>query len=193
MRPRRLLWAPVLLALAVPWSAQADRVSVVQDDDIYTVRGAFNARAETSTAWLVLTDYEHIRDYAHALTTDSVERRTDGTIIVYQTLTTGLPPFRRKARIAVNVVEDRGANRVAFRDTLGTDFRGYEGEWRIEPTAEGSRVTYFLRARLRWSLPGPLVRFVLGRKTNGILERLRSEIESTPKDAAADSTRQDTE
>jgi hypothetical protein len=58
---------------------------------------------------------------------------------------------------------------------LDGDLKVYEGEWRIEPLAGGSRVTYVARVSTPFRVPGPLARVGLRMAVRQALLALRSE------------------
>lgn len=64
--------------------------------------------------------------------------------------------------------------RIRFH-RVGGDLKVFEGEWRIEPTASGSRVAYENRVSTPFHVPGYLARFALRLEVPQALQALRRE------------------
>src|SRR5262249_53393184 len=124
---------------------------------IYKVQGAFTAPVSVEVAWDVLTDYDHIGDFVRSVRTSKVEQRGEGRLLLRQDARGGRFPLQKVMHVRLRVQELHG-RRITFIDQLGQDFRLYDGEWNLHPTAAGAAVTYTLEARPTRAMPRQLGR-----------------------------------
>lgn len=171
-----LVLALVLLPAAV--TARASEVAMVVADHQghYLVEGEFHTAAPLATAWIVLTDYEHIGAFVHSVRSSHLVHRSDGKRLLAQDAVGGVFPFRRTIRVLLEIDEFAG-DRIEFRDVLGRDFREYWGTWTVLAEPTGTRVHYALVADPRVALPTLIGRSVMSANARGLLEQVRSEME----------------
>ena len=193
VRARRLsagAWVVAAVLAAVPVLASPARagnvsVSVQLKDDTYQALGEFVVPAPDSIAWNVLTDYDHIGGFVSAVRSSSIARDSAGTLKVRQVAVAGMFPFKKTVTVALDVVE-RPRTVIEFRDTLGRDFRHYEGRWDLTADPSGTRVRYTLDARPRVATPSMLARMLISHDAAELLEQVRAEMLRRSAHAPAD-------
>ena len=176
-RPLRPV-AVLALLLASAWPARADdlSVSVVLRDKIYEVRGRFTTLASRDTVWRVLTDYERIPGFVGSMKHSTVEHRDGPRVRVNQSASIGVFPMRKTARLALDVFEEQ-PNRLAFRDTLGQDFRLYSGSWELQSDSARTTVIYTLEATPKAPVPSWIGRSMMSHAATDLLRQVHAEIE----------------
>lgn len=166
-----------VLSLAVCSAASAEKISIIENDGLYTLTGTMQIHASSAVAWDVLTDYQDIHSFVKAMDTDSIERLPDGSIYLNQSMAVGTFPFRRKINLKLAVTENPTTQVISFHDALGQDFRGYQGTWQILSTAADTcTINYSLTARFRFSLPAVVTKYFLQRKAVDLMDKVKGEM-----------------
>lgn len=180
-----LLGAMLLASALAPSPARADDLDVRlrrNDDKSYEVAGLFSVKASSAVVWGVLEDYAEIPAFVHSMKRSAVrETRPDGTVLVEQEAVGGLFLISKKVHILLEI--RRAPERLDFVDVGREDFRSYSGDWRTQPAAGGTLVTYDLRADPRFPAPGFVMKGVMRRGAIELLQQVRDEIDR--RDAAA--------
>ena len=90
--------------------------------------------------WKVLTNYDRLAEFIPMLRTSHVNRRSDGSVLLTQQGVIHMALYRQVIRVVFHLREEP-PHRVAF-DAITGDFVLYQGQWRLEPAGEGSRLYY---------------------------------------------------
>ncbi len=176
-RSRHLSVALALLLVGAGAARAASvPVTVGYRDGVYEVRGEFATRARLDTVWEVLTDYDHIPSFVESVKHSDVEHRADGVVKVRQMASVGVFPFRRSARVTLDVREE-ARSRIEFHDMLGKDFSVYSGAWSLSGDSTRTVVVYSLNATPRVMVPRWLGRSMLSHSASDLLSQVRAEIE----------------
>lgn len=171
-----LVLVPVLMLAAPPAHASEVAMVVADHQGHYLVEGEFHTAAPLATAWVVLTDYEHIGAFVHSVRSSHLVHRSDGRRLLAQDAVGGVFPFRRTIRVLLEL-DEFAVDRIEFRDVLGQDFREYSGTWTVLAEPTGTRVHYALVADPRVSMPTLIGRGVMSANARGLLEQVRGEME----------------
>lgn len=141
----------------------------------YAVDGSFSVVAASSTAWEVLTDYEHLGSFVPDLKSSVVRERRPGRVLLDQEAVGRFLLFARSVRVLLEVIEEP-MSRLSFRDVLGRDFETYGGRWTLLAGPDGfTRVSYRLEAVPKISAPGVVTRAALKRAARRLLDQVRQE------------------
>lgn len=139
------------------------------------IRGAINVAAPPDTVFRVITDCDLAPKMVTTLKSCRIlERDPAGRWDVREQVSkmTLLPPVRNVFRS-----EYEPPGHVRFWRVDG-DLKVYEGDWRIEPVAEGSRVTYESRVSTPFHVPNSLARMSLRYQVSQALVALRRECQA---------------
>jgi carbon monoxide dehydrogenase subunit G len=173
-----LLAAMAGLALCLAAAATAGEVTLTVErrEGAYEVRGRFETDARRDVVWAVLTDYDRIPGFVRSMRASVVEDRRGARLQVRQEAVVGVFPFKRKARLLLDV-QERSPERIEFRDLSGQDFRLYHGAWDLAGDSNCTRVAYSLDADPKGAVPGWLGRSMMRGSAEDLLEQVRAEIE----------------
>lgn len=139
------------------------------------IRGAIDVAAPPETVFRVVTDCDLAPKMVMTLKSCRVlERDPAGRWDVREQISkmTLLPSIRNVFRS-----EYEPPGHVRFWRVDG-DLKVYEGDWRIEPVAEGSRVTYESRVSTPFHVPNSLARMSLRYQVSQALVALRRECQA---------------
>lgn len=161
----------------------ADAVTVREEDGIYHVAARFTVAEPVPVALAVLTDYERIPSYMAQVRTSIVRERTEAGAIVEQEAVASVVMFAKRIHLLLEVQE--GTNTVSFRDTCGRSFTRYEGTWSLAEENGTTIVSYELDAQPSFAVPAFLLRRLLQRDANDMIERLRDEIHGPARQSRA--------
>jgi hypothetical protein len=84
--------------------------------------------------------------------------------------------MRKTARLTLEVLEQR-PDLIAFRDTLGQDFRLYSGRWALHSDSARTTVVYELDATPRASVPPWIGRSMMSHAASDLLKQVQAEME----------------
>jgi len=175
-RTRGCLVALLLMLVGAPALASEVAMVVADHDGHYLVEGEFHTAAPPATAWVVLTDYDHIGAFVHSVRSSHMVQGPGGRRLLAQDAVGGVFPFRRTVRVLLELDEFPG-DRIEFRDVLGRDFSEYSGTWTVLAEPTGTRVHYALVADPRAPVPALIGRVVTSANARSLLEQVRGEME----------------
>lgn len=142
------------------------------DGDGGLIQGAIDVAAPPEVVFQVITDCDLAPKMVATLKSCRILMRDpEGRWDVREQVSkmTFLPSIRNVIRS-----EYDPPGRVRFH-RVGGDLRVYEGEWRIDPLADGSRVTYESRVSIPFHVPHALARMSLRMQVSQALLALRRE------------------
>ena len=129
--------------------------------------------APQDAVWRVLTDYDHLADIVPFLTESRVTGETGGAKVLQQAGRGRLWIFHRSFAVTFGV-EEQPESFIAFRALAG-DFRTFDGFWRVEPTAEGTRVRHQVVIEPKFYLPRwamrVVARYLMRASLEGVIRR----------------------
>ena len=149
-------------------------VSVRERDGIYFVLARFSVPQPPAAALAVLTDYEQIPRFMPGVTISIVRERSAERVLVEQEAVSRMMMFSKRVHLLLEVNEE--TDTLRFRDSCGRSFTVYEGAWRLSAVDGGTAISYELRAKPKFEVPGFLLKRLLTRDAKTMIERLRAEI-----------------
>ena len=149
-------------------------VSVRDRDGMYFVSARFSVPQPPSAALAVLTDYEQIPRFMPGVTISVVRERSAERVLVEQEAVSRMMMFSKRVHLLLEVNEE--TNTLRFRDSCGRSFAVYEGAWRLSALDGRTTISYELRAKPKFAIPGVLLKRLLTRDAKTMIERLRAEI-----------------
>jgi ribosome-associated toxin RatA of RatAB toxin-antitoxin module len=152
----------------------ATDVTVRQERGIYFVRANFTIPEPASLALAVLTDYERIPRFMPQVKTSVVRERSAARAVVEQEAVASMMMFSKRIHLLLEVQES--TNTVTFRDMAGSSFSRYEGAWSLAEGTGTTNVVYELHAKPSFAVPDFLLKRLLKRDANEMIERLMDEI-----------------
>jgi hypothetical protein len=188
-RMHRALSAAALVAAAASFAApqasgqEAPRVAVQELDGVYVVEARFEVPQPPSVVLAVLTDYEGIPRFMPHVRSSIVRSRHEGGAVVEQEAVSRVLMFSKRVHLLLEVEQTGDALR--FRDACGRSFTQYDGAWTVAEGDGRTVVTYELRARPSFDVPGFVLTKLLKRDSVQMIERLRAEM-AAPGAQAAD-------
>ena len=162
------------LAVASP---QADpAVTVTEAAGVYSVSAVFAVPQRAQFVLAALTDYAAIPRFMPEVRSSQVIERSDDRIVVEQEAVARFLMFSRKVHLVLDV-RQRG-NTIRFRDGCGKSFARYEGAWTVVERDGVSHVTYELTAKPSFDVPEFLLKRLLKRDADQMINRLKVEIDA---------------
>ena len=138
-------------------------VKIEKHEGIYYVEGRVQIAAPDRIVWEVITDYDNLETFMpDMVSSDSLGFDSDGGILLDQVGIANFFLFSRKIHALLEVKEDFLLG-ITFRQKEG-DFKLYEGSWGLERADKGSVLTYSLKARPDFFVPGFLLKSLLKKK-----------------------------
>lgn len=175
---RRLLLV-VILGLAAQWvapaSAAAVDVSIRRDGDAVLIEASATLKADTATAWDVLTDYDRYADFIPGLRASRVTARTGAVVTVEQSGDATVWLFRMPLDVTYEIAEFP-PYRLRSRATASV-LRTLDSTYVLTPTAAGVRLAYAGRLAPRRALLGRIERFAAQQSVVRDFQALADEIE----------------
>ena len=116
-----------------------------------------HAEAETfipvspQRVWEILTDYDHLADFAPYLTSSRVIRREPERLFLHQEGGIWFAFYRLKVQTTFEVKEVY-PEEIFFKAVEG-DFAVYEGRWKLKPDNEGTWMSYEVIVEPRFWVP----------------------------------------
>ena len=165
-----------LMAAADP--APSPQVSVHEERGLYTVTARFLVSRSPEAALAVLADYEQIPRFMPDVRKSVVLERSSGHKVVEQEAQSTFMMFSKKVHLVLEVTES--GDTIRFTDRCGKSFSTYAGSWRAVRADGGTLVTYELRARPAFDVPGFLLKRLLKQDSAEMIERLQTEISRRP-------------
>jgi len=173
----RVAWLVLLVGLGTPAQAgaQADpAVTVNEAAGVYSVNATFTVPHEAAFAIAALTDYPAIPRFMPEVRSSTILERTDDRIIVEQEAIARFLLFSKRVHLVLEVQQQ--GNTIRFRDRCGKSFARYEGAWVVVERDGRTQVTYQLEARPSFDVPEFLLKRLLKRDADQMIERLKVEI-----------------
>lgn len=123
-----------------------------------TRRLAVQLRLAIDSQWLwsVLTDYDNLHRFIPNLASSRQIWRRANRVAVEQVGTQQFCGLRFSARVTLELEEDRGSGRLAFR-MLDGDFRCFQGTWIVGSDATSSWLLYDLTVQGKPGMPIGLI------------------------------------
>lgn len=150
------------------------KVTVEEAQGTYAVAAQFEVPQPPSHALAVLTDYEHIPRFMPGVRTSIVRERSAGRVVVEQEAVSRMMMFSKRIHLLLEVREE--GDTLRFRDAAGHSFSTYEGTWHLSELSGRTVVTYELRAKPNFDVPGFLLGRLLRRDARQMIDSLRAEI-----------------
>jgi carbon monoxide dehydrogenase subunit G len=169
-----VLFALLEAQLAGSGSLVQPRVTVQETRGTYAVAAQFEVPQPPSRALAVLTDYEQIPRFMPGVLTSIVRERSDGRVLVEQEAVSRVMMFSRRVHLLLEVREE--GDTLRFKDAAGSSFSTYEGTWQLAERDGRTVVTYKLRAKPNFEVPGFLLGRLLKRDAKAMIESLSAEI-----------------
>jgi uncharacterized membrane protein len=167
-----LVLASTGLAAAAP-PPQLD-VAVEVRDSGYHVTATFTVSQPAAIVLGVLTDYEQIPRFMPDVRKSQVLEQRDGHTIVEQEAVARVMLFTKRVHLVLEIHEASGS--IRFRDRCGKSFERYEGTWTLTTKGAHVDITYALSAKPRFDVPEFLLKRLLKRDAQAMIERLRTEM-----------------
>jgi len=117
------------------------------------VHAGFYVKADTQTAWKVLSDYENIPKFVSTMKKSHIEKRCEDNLLLTQEAEGGFLFITKKVHVLLKVHEIPGKS-IFFEDVSLKDFCFYQGSWNIQPCGQGGvSVVYALEAKKNFDAP----------------------------------------
>ena len=176
---RRLVVVAIVLSvcLGAPAAASAQAnppVTVTEKSSVYTVNARFTVPHAPAFVLATLTDYAAIPRFMPEVRSSIVVERSDDRIVVEQEAVARFLMFSKKVHLVLDV-QQQGST-IKFRDRCGKSFTRYEGAWVVVERDGRTEVTYQLQAQPAFDVPEFLLKRLLKRDADQMIERLRAEI-----------------
>jgi ribosome-associated toxin RatA of RatAB toxin-antitoxin module len=155
--------------------AQVDpTITVTEAVGVYRVSAVFSVPQETQSVVAVLTDYAAIPRFMPEVRFSNVIERSDDRVVVEQEAVARFLMFSKKVHLVLEVQQQ--GNTIRFRDRCGKSFTRYQGTWTVVEREGQSQVTYELQAHPSFDVPEFLLKRLLKRDADQMIERLKIEI-----------------
>jgi hypothetical protein len=132
----------VAAAIAVPWPAAAAAVTVDAErrGDAIEIRAQADLKADATTAWQVLTDYDRYVDFVPDLRVSRVVARRGTTVVVEQSGDATVWLFRMPLDVTFEI-DERVPGHLQSRAVAGS-LRALTSTYSLTPAASGVRLDY---------------------------------------------------
>jgi ribosome-associated toxin RatA of RatAB toxin-antitoxin module len=149
-------------------------VIVLETGGVYHVTAQFDVPQEAAIALAVLTDYDAIPRFMPDIKTSIVRQRAADSVLVEQEVVARMMMFSKRIHLLLQVqMSDRC---IRFRDSSGQSFVQYEGIWQLAAAPGGTTVSYVLTARPTFDVPQFVLKRLLKRDSQKMIEQLRREM-----------------
>jgi hypothetical protein len=181
-RARRLLLLTGILAgfvwhagVAASDNPEAPRdVIVLETDGVYRVTAQFDVPQASAIALAVLTDYDAIPRFMPDVRTSIVRQRAPDSVLVEQEVIARMMMFSKRIHLLLEVQMSDSC--IRFKDFSGQSFAQYEGVWQLASVPQGTTVSYALTARPSFDVPEFVLKRLLKRDAQKMIEQLRTEM-----------------
>jgi len=141
---------------------------------VYHVWATFATAQPLEVAHAVLTDYERMPRFMPDVRSSRIlERVADGAVIEEEAVTRVLF-FAKPIRLVLEVQE--APTTIRFRERSGESFVRYEGQWTLREQDGHTLIGYELLAEPAFDAPEFMLRHLLRREVDQMIERLQAEI-----------------
>lgn len=150
------------------------RVADVEVTEGGALEAAFFVAAPKAAAMNVLWDHEKFPQFMPNARTAKVLERKGNVAVVEQ--------VGGQGPISVTLVSERklGPDRISWRSVRG-DVKRNDGEWRFEPVAGGTILTYKVHVVPHQPVPAAFTRFLQKQALPAMVAAVRKRIEAQPK------------
>jgi ribosome-associated toxin RatA of RatAB toxin-antitoxin module len=149
-------------------------VAVDARDGVYHVSATFSIAQPASVAFAVLTDYDRIPRFMPEVQKSEVLTRREGGTVVEQEAVAHMLMFSKRMHLVLEIEETPHV--IRFHDRCGQSFERYEGAWTISENGAQVQIGYTLSAKPTFDVPEFLLKRLLKRDAQTMIERLRGEI-----------------
>jgi ribosome-associated toxin RatA of RatAB toxin-antitoxin module len=149
-------------------------VFVREERGVYSTTVRFQVPQPSTVVLAVLTDYEDIPRFMPGIDTSVVLERADGRAVVQQEAISRMMVFSKRVHLVLEISE--GADTLRFYDRCGRSFSRYEGVWRVSGQNGMTEILYELVARPSFDVPEFVLKRMLKRNSEEMIEQLRREI-----------------
>ena len=153
---------------------QRSDITVREERGVYSVTARFHVPQPSTVVLSVLTDYEGIPRFMPDINTSVVLERADGRAVVQQEAVSRVMLFSRRVHLVLEINE--GADTLRFNDRCGRSFVRYQGVWRVSGQNGMTEILYELVAQPSFDVPEFLLKRVLRRNSEQMIEQLQREI-----------------
>lgn len=152
-----------LPACAAPAQPQVPKpvVEVAREGDVFTLHIVMPVAADAATAWSVLTDYDHLKDFIPDMRASRAVRAAGRPLRLEQD-GCGRVLFFTHCISVVFELEEAPPARLAFRTVAG-DMKHMQGTWTLRTVAAGIELAYDAEMEPDFWVP-PLIGGVLVRR-----------------------------
>lgn len=178
-RIRRRFFAAVIAWLLAANLNASSQVKVTEDAGVYTVSAWFTVPQTPSAAFAVLTDYENLPRFMPGLKKSVLVERSASTVILEQDAVAKFLTFSKNIHLRLQTVEQD--HTLHFKDTSSKSFSQYEGSWRISTRGAETLITYDLTANPSFAVPQFLLRRLLSRDADHMIDALQKEMAARSK------------
>lgn len=178
IRPFILLCCLCLHPLAAAERVAVPPVTVSELDDLdqYYIQGSFEAQADPSSVFAVLSDYDHLAGTLSGLRSSRILERDGAQLSVEQVLQGRFLFFSRSVDLRLQITE-QAPWRIDFTQLGAQPFRHYEGSWVLEATPSGVRVDYTLAVSRGDMAPVFIERKLFRENSTELMVELKKEVE----------------
>jgi len=142
----------------------------------FKVEGSFFVKADPSTAWEVLTNFDRIPHFVNSMKVSKVLSQSGDDLVLQQEGEGGFLFFTQRIHLLLNVHEQPEKS-IVFEDTSHKDFSFYQGTWTINKAGEdGLEVIYTLDAEEHFGAPAFLVGDSIQGSVKDLLQSVRKEM-----------------
>ncbi len=121
--------------------------------------------------WQVITDYEHLADFIPNLTQSTLLPSSEGRIRLEQVGAQCFLKFKFCARVVLEMTENF-PSQLAFTMSEG-DFNQFDGTWKLQPTEQGTQLSYEVSVKPPRAMPVALIEHHLCRSITTNLLAIR--------------------
>jgi hypothetical protein len=171
----------ILAALLAPgcrlaWAGDVSVSIKSQGHGDCILEGEFQTETPRTTAWAVLTDYDHLPAFVPSMKLSRVQQRNGDSIYLEQKSVVGSFPFTKTIYVLLNVHETP-LHLITFEDTSRRSFALYVGSWDLKDTKDGLLVKYRLEARGLFLAPQFLMKELSRNLVRNLLREVQTEME----------------
>jgi ribosome-associated toxin RatA of RatAB toxin-antitoxin module len=149
-------------------------VAVDTRDGLYQVTATFTVSQSATVVLAVLTDYEQIPRFMPDVQKSQVLEVGNGHVVVEQEAVARALMFSKRVHLVLEIHETPGT--IRFHDRCGKSFERYEGTWTISEKDAHVEIAYALTAKPTFDVPEFLLKRLLKRDAQTMIERLRTEM-----------------
>ncbi len=149
-------------------------VVVLETDGVYRVTAQFDVPQASAIALAVLTDYDAIPRFMPDVRTSIVRQRAPDSVLVEQEVIARMMMFSKRIHLLLEVQMSDSC--IRFKDFSGQSFAQYEGVWQLASVPQGTTASYALTARPSFDVPEFVLKRLLKRDAQKMIEQLRTEM-----------------